>query len=59
MLTALKRNMQKENKMPGRNKKGPSPNSTGLRTGIGGGRGTHSGNKQGIGKKLGGKKGSC
>ena len=56
---SFKHKKQKEKKMPGRNKKGPSPNSTGPRTGIGGGKGTHSSNKQGTGKKTGGKRGSC
>jgi len=44
--------------MPRRNKTGPPKGSTGPRDGRGKGRGYHSSEK-GIGKKQGGKKGSC
>jgi hypothetical protein len=44
--------------MPKGNKTGPSPKSAGPRDGRGGGKGTYAKGK-GIGKKTGGKKGSC
>jgi hypothetical protein len=44
--------------MVNKNGGGPSPKSTGVRDGRGGGKGTHAKGK-GIGKKTGGRKGSC
>lgn len=45
--------------MPEKNKKGPSPKSTGPRDGRGGGTGNYSRDKRGTGKKTGGGKGNC
>ena len=53
----FKRNHFKE-KMTNKNGSGPSPKSTGIRDGRGGGKGTYAKGK-GTGKKSGGKKGSC